>query len=227
VAINTTITQCEGPATANTNRPLVLTTYLLAGLAFVSVLLRFVRKVVVTRLAITLDDWLALAAIVVMIPSAFLIDYGLARNGLGMHVWTLKPDKISRVLRHFHTVAWMYFLGTTLVKLALISFYLQIFPTRTTRQVLWGTFGFTAVWGTSFVLVAIFQCRPIEYFWTGWDGLHEGSCANANAIAWSNAASNIALDIWILAIPLWKLRALHLHWKKKVAVALMVCVGML
>lgn len=30
----------------------------------------------------------------------------------------------------------------------------------------------------------------------------------------SNAAVNIALDLWILAIPLWELRTLQLHWKK-------------
>lgn len=38
---------------------------------------------------------------------------------------------------------------------------------------------------------------------------------------------SIALDLWILAIPLWQLRSLKMHWKKKVGVALMFCVGTL
>ena len=84
-----------------------------------------------------------------------------------------------------------------------------------------------ALWGFSFVIVAIFVCKPISYLWTQWDGLHEGQCLNDAAYVWTNAATNIALDIWVLAIPLWELRKLQLHWKKKIGVALMFSIGIL
>lgn len=38
---------------------------------------------------------------------------------------------------------------------------------------------------------------------------------------------SIALDVWMLAIPLWQLRGLKLHWKKKIGVAAMFIVGTL
>lgn len=226
VAINDTIGQCGNPL-IDTDQSLVIISYSLAGFTVIFVVLRFICKRTIPKLAVSLDDWLTLAALLFIIPSAFIIDYGLDRNGLGRDIWTLTPDEITSVLMYFHILTWIYFLSITLIKLAIISFYLQIFPSQNTRQVLWITFSFTAAWGTSFVLVAIFQCHPVQYFWTGWDGMHKGSCRNANAIAWSNAASNISLDLWILAIPLWKLRKLHLHWKKKIGVSCMLFVGTL
>jgi hypothetical protein len=93
------------------------------------------------------------------------------------------------------------------------------------QRLLWGTVAFTLIWGIVYVIVAIFQCKPISYFWTHWDGMHEGSCLNINAITSSNAAISIVLDLWSLGIPLWQLRRLQLHWKKKVGVGLMFAVG--
>jgi hypothetical protein len=50
---------------------------------------------------------------------------------------------------------------------------------------------------------------------------------NSNAIGWANAAISIALDLWMIAIPMWQIRNLNLHWKKKVGVAVMLLVGTL
>lgn len=44
---------------------------------------------------------------------------------------------------------------------------------------------------------------------------------------WTRAAIAIALDVWIMAIPLWQLRKLSMDWKRKLAVGLMLCVGVL
>ncbi|EJT68200.1 hypothetical protein GGTG_14221 [Gaeumannomyces tritici R3-111a-1] len=29
---------------------------------------------------------------------------------------------------------------------------------------------------------ALFQCKPLEYFWMGWDGIHQGACINRKAV---------------------------------------------
>lgn len=199
----------------------------MASVAGLLVIIRFATKLYVAKVPLGLDDWFVLIAMVSSIPSAFINGYGLAANGLGRDIWTLKPDAITEVLMYFHVMACLYFLDTTLVKLSMICFYQRIFPSPAAQRLLWGTFALTGVWGALFMLIAVFQCRPIHYFWTRWDGLHEGSCLDANAIAWSNAATNIALDVWILVIPLWHLRALQLHRMKKIGVGLMFCVGTL
>jgi hypothetical protein len=172
-----------------------------------------------------LDDWFVLAALISTIPSNAITAHGTTPNGLGRDIWTLDPHMITNVVRFFYHMAWLYFTQATLVKLSIITFYMRIFPSVEVQRVLWGTFIGTSVWGGIYVIVAVFQCWPIHYFWNKWDGMHQGTCANINAITWSHAAMSIALDVWILLIPMWQLRKLHLHWKKKIPVAFMFIVG--
>lgn len=199
----------------------------MAAVAAAFVVMRFAFKILVTKAELGMDDWSVLATMVAATPSAIITIYGMIANGLGRDIWTLTPDQITRVVFYFYIMTWLYFLQVTLVKLALIFFYMRVFPSKGVQRVLWGTVIFTSLWGASFIITAIFQCRPISYFWNKWDGFHEGTCANSNAIGWANAAMSIALDLWILAIPTWQLRELKMHWKKKIGVALMFCVGTL
>lgn len=191
------------------------------------VIVRFLYKIFYAKLDLGMDDWFVLATMIAAIPSAIITVHGMTSNGMGRDIWTLTPTQITKVLRYFYIMAWLYFTQVTLLKLTIISFYMRIFPAKPVRRVLWGTFIFTVLWGTAFVLTAIFQCRPIHYFWTKWDGMHEGTCVSTDKLSWSNASINIALDLWILGVPLWQLRELHLHWKKKIGVAFMFCIGTL
>jgi hypothetical protein len=195
------------------------------SLAAAFVVMRFGFKSTVARLEFGYDDWCVLATLIVIIPSGIVTVTGTVKNGLGRDMWTLTPTEITQMLKYFYIMASLYFTQLTLLKLTLLFFYIRVFPAKEVQRLLWGTIIFTTMWGIAFVVVAIFQCRPISYFWTKWDGLHEGSCLDINAITASNAAISIALDLWILGIPLWQLWGLKLHWKKKVGVALMFCVG--
>lgn len=199
----------------------------MASVADVFVLLRFIYKAFVMQMEFGLDDWFVLATVVAGIPSVVIIGQGLVPNGLGRDIWTLTATQITNVVRNFYMMAWLYFLQTALLKLTIICFYMRIFPSQDVRRLLWGTFIFVTLWGLAFVLTAIFQCWPISYFWHRWDGLHQGTCIEINSFSWSNAAMNIAIDCWILAIPIWQLRKLHLHWKKKIPVGIMFSLGFL
>lgn len=196
------------------------------ALSWLLVIIRFGYKMMM-RMDFGLDDWMLLATALVTIPQVTIFMVGTVPNGLGRDIWTLAADRITDFLKYWYIAAIVYFLQTSLLKLAFISFYMRIFTARTTRRILWATFTVVALWGFSFVMVAIFVCKPISYLWTQWDGLHDGECLSDAAYVWTNAASNIAFDIWILAIPLWEVRKLQLHWKKKLGVALMFGLGAL
>jgi hypothetical protein len=200
--------------------------YVIIALAWLFVLTRFAFKIF-EGLTLNLDDWTILATIISGTALTAVTIGGTIKHGLGKDLWTLEPKEITTMLFYFEIVACLYFLTLTLLKLSLIFFYTKIFPTPGAQRLLWGTAAFTLVWGAVYIIVAIFQCRPISYFWNHWDGMHEGSCLNINAITSSNAGFSIALDFWSLGIPLWQLRRLKLHWKKKVSVALMFGVGTL
>jgi hypothetical protein len=193
--------------------------------ATVFVAIRFAFKATVSRTDFGYDDWSVLATLIAAAPSAVITVFGTVKNGLGQDLWTLTPTQITKMLQYFYIMAWLYFTQLMLLKLTLLFFYIRVFPSKGVQRLLWGTVIFTILWGVAFIIVAVFQCQPIYYFWTKWDGMHKGTCLKINAITASNAAISIALDFWILGVPLWQLWGLKLHWKKKVGVALMFCVG--
>jgi hypothetical protein len=174
-----------------------------------------------------LDDWAILATIFSGIPSTIINTYGVGANGIGRDAWTLSFDQLYNFGKFFYVEEFLYFLQIAMVKLSLLFFFLRIFPARSVRRVIWGTIGFTVVYALVFVFIGIFTCAPISYFWTRWDMEHSGKCLNINIIAWSNAGVGIAIDLWMLAIPLWQLKDLNMHWKKKVSVAFMFLLGTL
>ncbi|KAH8880915.1 hypothetical protein GQ53DRAFT_668892, partial [Thozetella sp. PMI_491] len=171
------------------------------------------------------DDYLVVLLMLVGIPSVVITTNGTTLNGLGRDVWKLTPTEITNFIYYFYFMEILYFIMLTLLKLTLLFFYLKIFPADNVRQLTWVTIGLTTVWGLSFVLIAVFQCSPVSYYWTRWDGLHTGTCLNINAIGWANAVISIILDGWMLYIPLWQVLKLQLTWRRKAGVIAMFVVG--
>lgn len=196
------------------------------SIAFAVVIIRFASKIF-TSSEVGRDDWAILAAMIVALPSAILNVVGLNANGLGRDIWTLTPAMITKFAMSFYIVSILYFAALPLLKLSLLFFYIRIFPARNIRNLLWGTVVFNCLFGVAFVLTAIFQCTPISYNWTNWMAEGGGTCVNINAVAWANAGVSIAVDLWMLALPFSQLKNLKMHWKKKIGVALMFCVGTL
>ncbi|KAH7304291.1 hypothetical protein B0I35DRAFT_454796 [Stachybotrys elegans] len=220
---NASATRCGAPIRDRSGSYTVISNTMII-IASLCVLVRFIHKFI-TKLPLGLDDWFLLATWGFSIASAVITVQGAIANGLGKDIWTLTTEQTNSMLRYFYHMLWMYFVEVTLIKLCFIGFYLRIFPVPAAQRILWGTFVFTALWGTAYAFASVFQCRPVSYFWTNWNGLHQGSCATTVHISLSNSALNIALDIWILAIPLWQIKTLQLHWKKKIGVAFMFCIG--
>ncbi|KAF3007415.1 hypothetical protein E8E13_002762 [Curvularia kusanoi] len=224
VTRNVSLTTCGAPVRNHGGEYVVISNVMLV-LASAFVILRFAFKALFSRMDFGLDDWCVLATLLSAIPSAIATVYGTVKHGLGQDIWALPPQEITEMLKWFYVMAPLYFLQVTLLKLSLVFFYVRVFPAKEVQRLLWGTVIFVVLWGFAFIITAIFQCQPINYFWLKWDGLHHGKCLDTNAIASSNAGISVVLDFWILGIPLWQLSGLKLHWKKKVAVALMFCLG--
>ncbi|RGP58741.1 hypothetical protein FLONG3_11405, partial [Fusarium longipes] len=222
---NATMILCDAPV-RDVRPDFVRTNTVMGIISGICVIIRFGTKIVYS-LAMGLDD---LFIMITMILAAFCIcvnAFGAAPSGIGTDIWTLTPDQITSFGMWFWTLVLTYFILQTTMKLSLLFFYLRIFPSKGVRKALWATVIFITANGIAFALVATFQCRPINHFWTKWDGTKEGWCASVNGVAWSNGAINIASDFVILGVPLSQLRKLNLDWKKKVGVGMMFSVGTL
>jgi len=61
-------------------------------------------------------------------------------------------------------------------KMSIVLFYLRIFPSTvstTFRKICWILVGLFIAMPTAFALATAFQCNPVSFSWTGWDGQHE------------------------------------------------------
>lgn len=174
------------------------------------------------------DDWVILVTVIIGIPCTIINKVGLTANGLGKDVWTLTPDELTRFVMYFYIMEVLYLAEMSIIKLSLSLFYLYIFPGTTIRRLLMGTAVFNIIFGFTFVMTGIFQCTPVSRYWTQYlDAGSPGRCININLFAWIHASLNIAIDLWMIALPLSQIKKLELHWKKKIGVTFMFLLGTL
>ncbi|KAH7233790.1 uncharacterized protein BKA55DRAFT_695308 [Fusarium redolens] len=223
IATNLTRTRCGAPI-HDGSRACVAQFITLTVISTLFIIERFSVKLF-WGITIWLDDWSILISYLMSFAKMLLVVCGVVGHGLGRDIWTLSPSDITAFGIYIYASGLAYTAAITMLKLSLLFFYLRIFPAQLVRPILWGTVIFTALSGIAFCLTIAFQCRPISYFWNGWDGEHQGHCSDANATAWSYAALSIVIDIWMLIVPLSQLRSLNLSWKKKVGVGVMFCLG--
>lgn len=172
-----------------------------------------------------LDDLFALLTSLAMLPAFFINLIGLIPSGIGRDIWTLSPDQINDFGFYFFLLVPLYFLQIGLAKMAILAFFLRVFDLSGIEPLLWATIAFNAANTVAFIFAGIFQCIPVSYFWHHWQGTYQGACVNLNALTVSNAVITIALDLWMLGLPLIKIQSLKLPWWEKMAAGLMFGVG--
>lgn len=114
-----------------------------------------------------------------------------------------------------------------MTKISICCFYLRVFPDRTFRIVTYVVIGLNVCYLLVFVLISVFQCRPLPGAWLQWDGEGHYRCNDINAQGWSSAIINMVLDIIVMVLPLKQLYHLSLSTKKKVYVMCMFSLGIL
>lgn len=175
------------------------------------------------------DDWVVVATLVVGLPSVLVLSLGLAANGLGRDVWALDAGTTVNFAFYFFLSEVLYIALMAMVKVALSLFYLTIFPGKRVRILLWVTVAFQVLFGLAFITKDALQCLPPDWYWRRIvdDTGEQGRCINVHVSGWVNAAVGVAIDFWLLAIPLVQIRKLKLHWKKKVCAGIMFLTGAL
>ncbi|KAJ4400329.1 hypothetical protein N0V91_008788 [Didymella pomorum] len=160
------------------------------------------------------------------IPPA-VFTFFLADNGLGRDMWTLKDYQITNVLRYYFYGEIFYVLSLGVSKISILCFYLRVFPHKDFRRIIFGVMGLAVAYTIAFFFATTFQCTPMSYAWTQWDGLHEGKCQDIHLQGWIAAGINIALDIIVMILPLKHLAGLNMNLRKKLMVMAMFSVGII
>ncbi|KAH0832583.1 hypothetical protein FOPE_01153 [Fonsecaea pedrosoi] len=220
---NVSLTACGAPVR---DRSSLISGFGAGGgaVALVIYAVRIFAKIIVPAARIGYDDITISIAMLLLVPFSAL-SVVLASHGYGKDIWTVPFDDITLILKVYFVDEILYLIIISLTKVAIICFYLRVFPEKQFRRVAFGTMALTIAYMVIFVIVSACQCEPVSLAWTSWDGEHEGRCNNENAQAWAAAAVNIVLDVIILVMPLRLVMKLNLHWKKKLQIMIMLSVG--
>jgi hypothetical protein len=112
--------------------------------------------------------------------------------------------------------------------LSIWFFFLLVCPVPVFQKVAKWTIGFIILCNVVMAIIGALQRQPLYLVWEGWKVYPpQGAVLDVTALALSHAAMNVALDIWMLILPLTQVIHLGLKPKKKIGVILIFSVGIL
>ena len=117
-----------------------------------------------------------------------------------------------------------YVVVLSVTKLSILFFYLRIFKYRYWFCVqVWATIAMVCVSTAIILVMTIFSCHPINFFWDR--DIKGGTCVDVNALAYANSARSMAQGAIITLLPLQEVLKLNMSQQKKVATSLMFALG--
>ncbi|CAJ2500259.1 Uu.00g031120.m01.CDS01 [Anthostomella pinea] len=147
-------------------------------------------------------------------------------GGSGIDLWAVPLDNISDLLAGYYVLPVLYTIARLLNRVSIILFYIRVFRTSQSEPLLWKTLYGSIVMSMPLVLVAIFECTPVSFYWLGWDGESSGHCIDRKSFLWAVWVILLLYDFWILGVPMPSVAKLQLSLRKKVLVAIMFSTGL-
>lgn len=150
--------------------------------------------------------------------------FTVVNSGLGRHSDAVSDKDMANFLKLFFGFEIVYLTQLMLVKVAILQFYLRIFPNRSFRIAAYLLMGFTLIWWVTFVCTILFSCDPIARAYTP---SLPGTCIDMRALVFGNAVPNIVTDVIVLILPIHQVVRLQLSKLKKLSLVVMFLSGSL
>ncbi|KAL9126839.1 MAG: hypothetical protein Q9175_007847 [Cornicularia normoerica] len=151
---------------------------------------------------------------------------------MGRHSDTVSLAQLENLFKLIYAGQFPYLVIVSITKTSILLFYLRLFGTPGTHQVfrklLYITQALVVIWFIASVVPGIVRCHPIKDMW---NPLVVGSpdvrhyCINTNAYYVSTSAFNVALDFWILVLPISIVWTLQLSGRRKVGLSAIFLLG--
>ncbi|KAF5630137.1 hypothetical protein F52700_7495 [Fusarium sp. NRRL 52700] len=196
-----------------------------ATLSFLFVAFRAASKIIAKNTWGVDDTW-AVVTLFILIP--FTVFTLLAiKHGLGLATPLYTLDDLSHALKEIFVLHLLYVCGLAAAKTSILFFYLRVFPGTTFRILVWITHVFNALSTIALLILALTLGRSVTYFL----GDTEDSVSSLNKysnsikILLTHCVVNLALDIWMLILPMTQLYNIGLKLNKKINVMAMFGLG--
>ncbi|KAK3986779.1 hypothetical protein QBC44DRAFT_332741 [Cladorrhinum sp. PSN332] len=194
------------------------------GFATLAVAMRFMNRWTMTGRFWWDDGFLALTLLAAVAYTA--LTFETKDHGLGGDMWAIEFNNISHLFASLYASQLVYIACRLMLRHSIILFYLRIFSIGSLRPlIIIGTMVLNTVLSVAMALLTAFQCRPIPFFWTRWDGHDGGKCIPSDPILWGGNVIGIIMDIWVLLLPLPYVARLQLSLRKRLGISFMLAAG--
>ncbi|KAF2692056.1 hypothetical protein K458DRAFT_381883 [Lentithecium fluviatile CBS 122367] len=198
---------------------LIVVSSVFPALSITAVCLRiYARRLKGTKL--DWSDYTIFFTLLLALLNAIDCIIGAVACGIGRSLSELSPKLQVRFLKVLFASQFFYIFTVWSVKVSVLLFYKKAFDTPGFRRWVNGTLWFLFAWVIAFFFVTLFQDKPIRRNWEG-----EGTTINWQIFYLVLIASDVALDIFILCLPLPVIYRLKISRKKKWLISWIFWVG--
>jgi len=167
----------------------------------------------IKSVSLSMDDFLILVALIIVIGEGILCIWGSVNGGIGAYVPDLSPEVSKEFLKSLLAVILIHLTVLAIIKVSILLFYKRIFVNRGFAIIANSTIGFVVCWWISFFVGAFFVTTPISEFWSN-PVVKDNYDWAAFIIALG--ALDIAVDLFILCLPIPVIKTLHMQTRRKV-----------
>ncbi|KAL4986839.1 hypothetical protein BDW68DRAFT_178432 [Aspergillus falconensis] len=216
-----------GGLSTQAGRAAFIVTVTSMALVTVTVMLRIWAKMIRRRNFMT-HDYLYFSGYIMAIGYSAQFLYGIYPNVIGMHLedaMRLYPNRLEIALKIIAASTFIWAFATTLVKLCLLSLYIQIFKSELVFRIFaYIVAALSVMLALSGIFLGIFFCQPFAYNWDR--TIEDGHCGDSPKFQLSTAVVNMILDFFIVVLPLPVLWRLQMARKRKIMLSGVFSLGL-
>ncbi|KAH7319576.1 hypothetical protein B0I35DRAFT_215000 [Stachybotrys elegans] len=161
-----------------------------------------------------LSDYLALAGLVSSLVISIIV-LNNARLGVGLHVNRVSFGNIRTIMLTSWIGQLFYGIGFTVIKLSILRLYQQIFPSQLVNIGSYVLGAASLMWGIAYILVAIFECDPVQGYW---DFTIQSRCLSQLDFYIGFAVPNMVIDLAMMLLPIRNIWELQLPSRVKLGI---------
>ncbi|KAK7923985.1 hypothetical protein PG985_006039 [Apiospora marii] len=212
--------ESQGPAGVGVGSTLIV-------LVTITLLLRLYTRRWISK-GFGLDDILIVCAYVPALAFTITGLVGERKLGWGRHIWDVPPADTATSLKTSLATLILFDAATSLTKLSMLAMLYKLTSASADRKmniVIMALAALISVNAFIFVIVEVFQCRPLSDYWTPTAG-HE-NCIDEAAHLEAAGIINTVSDFILVFLPIRTVVGLKLPRKQRIIVLLLFSAGFL
>ncbi|QSZ35475.1 hypothetical protein DSL72_008345 [Monilinia vaccinii-corymbosi] len=204
----------------------VIVNAILFPVALGVLLIRFYTRLHISK-SFGLDDWLIIAAMVPATTFAMLAILAEEAFKFNRHTWDVPTTQIVFGLQFVLITQIVFTFSHTLTKCSMMALLYRILANgRLFKMVTTVAAAMIALQGTLFIIVVIFQCRPMSHYWTI-TLAPQPECINQTVhVTWAGSFNTLT-DCAVVLFPIPRMLKLQISQRQRLVIVVLFAVGLL